>query len=126
MSNFRNSDTKICSRNISKDAARAFMADRYPRYETCDKPCTDMDIRTNLVSKSKMGKPQISSMFGKTVPVSREVLSHSLFNLIAEIGGYLGLTLGLSLMHLQLPLKMFWQQILFWAQSKKEAGVPSS
>ena len=101
------------------------MADRYPRYETCDKPCTDMDIRANLVSKSKTGKPELSFMFGKTVPVSREVLSHSLFNLIAEIGGYLGLTLGLSLMHLQLPLKMFWQQILYWAQSKNEGGVPS-
>ena len=84
-----------------------------------------MDIRTNLVSKSKIGKPELSFMFGKTVPVSREVLSHSLFNLIAEIGGYLGLTLGLSLMHLQLPLKMFWQQILYWAQSKNEGGVPS-
>ena len=53
-------------------------------------------------------------MFGKTVPVSREVLAHSSFNLVAELGGYLGFTLGLSLLHLELPLKMIWHQIVVW------------
>ena len=43
-----------------------------------------------------------------------EVLSHSSFNLVAELGGYLGLTLGLSLMHLELPIKMIWHQIMVW------------
>ena len=58
-------------------------------------------------------------MFGKTVPVSREVLSHSSFNLVAELGGYLGLTLGLSLMHLELPIKMIWRQIVIWKTTGK-------
>ena len=58
-------------------------------------------------------------MFGKTVPVSREVLSHSSLNLVAELGGYLGLTLGLSLMHLQLPIKMTWHQIVLWMTNRK-------
>ena len=53
-------------------------------------------------------------MFDKTVQVSREVLAHTSLNLVAELGGYLGLTLGLSLMHLELPVKMIWRQVLVW------------
>ena len=92
---------------------------RYLPYDTCDKPCNEMDIQTSLVSKSDIPKPRLTFMFGKTVPVSREVLSHSSFNLVAELGGYLGLTLGLSLMHLELPIKMFWHQIVVWKTTGK-------
>ena len=53
-------------------------------------------------------------MFDKTVPVSREVIAHTSLNLVAELGGYLGLTLGLSLMHLELPIKMIWRQFVVW------------
>ena len=73
-----------------------------------------MDIQTILVSKSKIPKSRLTFMFGKAVPVSREVLVHSSFNLVAELGGYLGLTLGLSLVHLELPLKMIWHRIVLW------------
>ena len=109
--NFRNSATNICGHNVSSDAVEVYMKYRYPQYDTCDKPCTEMDIQTSLVSRSESAKPRLTFMFGKTVPVSREVLSHSSFNLVAELGGYLGLTLGLSLMHLELPIKMIWNQI---------------
>ena len=90
------------------------MKHRYPRYDTCDKPCTEMDIQTSLVSKSEVPNPRLTFMFGKTVAVTREVLATSSFHLVAELGGYLGLTLGLSLMHLELPLKMICNQIVFW------------
>ena len=53
-------------------------------------------------------------MFGKTVAVTREVLATSSFHLVAELGGYLGLTLGLSLMHLELPLRLIWQKLVAW------------
>ena len=59
-------------------------------------------------------------MFGKTVPVSREVLAHTSLNLVAELGGYLGLTLGLSLMHLELPIKMIWRQVVVWKTKGEE------
>ena len=98
---------------------------RYPRYDTCDKPCTEMDIQASLVSKSEIAtEPRLTFMFGKTVPVSREVLSQSSFNLVAELGGYLGLTLGLSLMHLELPIKMVWRQIVLW-KMKNQSSVSS-
>ena len=112
--NFRNSNTSICARNVSKDAVEEYMKYRYPRYDTCEKPCTEMDIQTSLVSKSKIPEPHLTFMFGKTVPFAREVLAHTSFNLVAELGGYLGLTLGLSLMHLELPIKMVWHQIVVW------------
>ena len=111
---FRHSHTKICRENVSKDAVEEYMKYRYPRYDTCDKPCTEMDIQTSLVSKSEIPEPHLTFMFGKTVPVSREVLAHTSFNLVAELGGYLGLTLGLSLMHLEMPIRMVWHQIVVW------------
>ena len=97
---------------------------RYLPYDTCDNPCNEMDIQTSLVSKSEIPKPRLTFMFGKTVPVSREVLSHSSFNLVAELGGYLGLTLGLSLMHLELPINMVWHQIMLW-KTKGQRSVSS-
>ena len=71
-----------------------------------------MDIQTSLVSKSEIPDPRLIFMFDKTVPVSREVLTHTSLNLVAELGGYLGLTLGLSLMHLELPLRLLWQKLV--------------
>ena len=104
---------------------KEFMGHRYPRYDACDKPCTEMDIQTSLVSKSEIPNPQLSFMFARMVPVSREVLSHSYFNLVAELGGYLGLTLGLSLMHLGTPIKILWQQIVNW-RAKGQSSLPSA
>ena len=55
------------------------------------KACTEMDIQTSLVTKSEIPNPQNGAC------LSKEVLSQSHFNLVAEPGSYLGLTLGLSL-----------------------------
>ena len=123
--NPRNSDTRICSSNISADAVTEFMKHRYPRYDTCDKPCTQMDIQTSLVSKSESKNPKLEFTFSRMVPVSKEVLSHSSFSLVAEVGGYLGLTLGLSLMHLELPIKMVWNQVLLWKARKGVSSIES-
>ena len=114
LSNPRNVNANICPSTISRAAAEEYLKHRYPKYDTCEKPCTEMDIQTSLVSKAEIPNPRLSFMFGKMVPVSREVLSHSSFNLVAELGGYLGLTLGLSLMHLELPINMVWQQVANW------------
>ena len=119
---FRYPDTKICGRNVSQDAVDEYMKNRYPRYDTCDQPCTKMDITTSLVSKSEIPDPRLIFMFGKTVPVSREVLAHTSLNLVAELGGYLGLTLGLSLMHLELPIKMIWRQVVVWKNKGRSAS----
>ena len=84
-----------------------------------------MDIQTSLVSKSESKNPKLEFTFSRMVPVSKEVLSHSSFSLVAEVGGYLGLTLGLSLMHLELPIKMIWNQVLLWKARKGVSSIES-
>ena len=113
---FRNQNTRICSRNVSKSAVEEYLKQRYTKYNSCSKPCTVVDIQSTLVSKSKSesSNPRLMFMFGKTVAVSRDVLAYSSLNLVAELGGYLGLTLGLSLMHLEMPLRLIWQKLVAW------------
>ena len=110
----RDPNTRICSRNVSKSVVEEYLKQRYTKYNSCAKPCTVVDIQSTLVSKSESSKPRLMFMFGKTVSVSREVLAYSSLNLVAELGGYLGLTLGLSLMHLELPLRLLWQKLVAW------------
>jgi len=43
----------------------------------------------------------VSLVFGKSVPVSREMHAYPFLSLLAEVGGYLGLTLGVSLTDLR-------------------------
>ena len=102
----------ICSSNLSEFAIEEYLKQRYTKYNSCAKPCTVVDIQSTLVSKTESSKPRLMFMFGKTVPVSREVLAFSSLNLVAELGGYLGLTLGLSLLHLELPLRLLWQKLV--------------
>ena len=101
---------------MSKSAVEEYLKQRYTKYNSCSKPCTVVDIQSTLVSKSKSesSNPRLMFMFGKTIAVSRDVLAYSSLNLVAELGGYLGLTLGLSLMHLELPLRLIWQKLVAW------------
>ena len=110
----RDPNARICSRNVSKSAIEEYLSQRYTKYNSCAKPCTVVDIQSTLVSKTESLKPRIMFMFGKTIPVSREVLAFSSLNLVAELGGYLGLTLGLSLLHLELPLRLLWHKLVAW------------
>ena len=119
---FRDPNTKICSRNLSKPAVEEYLKQRYIKYNSCAKPCTVVDIQSTLVSKNESSKPRLMFMFGKTVPVSREVLAYSSLNLVAELGGYLGLTLGLSLVHLELPLRLLWQKLVA-SKTKKQMKI---
>ena len=90
------------------------MKQRYIHYDACAKPCTLVNVQTTLVSKesSESSNPRLVFMFGKTVGVSKEILGHTSLKLVAELGGYLGLTLGLSLVHLELPLRLLWNQFV--------------
>ena len=114
VSSFRNPNTRICARNISKAAVDDYLKQRYTKYNSCEKPCTEVDVQTTLVSKSESSKPRLMFMFGKTIPVSREVLAYTPFNLVAELGGYLGLTLGFSFMDINLPLGLLWKKLEDW------------
>ena len=95
-----NPGAEICREAASQAANQLYYDNRYPRLDRCDKPCTELDIKSTLMSKdSKPGT--IEFFFPKKVIVSQEVLAYSFLSLIAELGGYLGLTLGVSLLQLE-------------------------
>ena len=99
---------------MTKAAVEEYLKHRYTNYNSCEKPCTEVDIQTSLVSKSESSNPRLMFMFGKTIDVSREVLAYTPFNLVAELGGYLGLTLGFSFLDINLPLGLIWQKLVDW------------
>ena len=103
-SRIKNPGTEICKADKSRAASDVYLDSRYPEMEICDKPCTRLDIKTSLVSKTEQpGK--IKFFFGKDIAVSEEVLDYHFLSLVAELGSYLGLTLGVSLLNLETVLK---------------------
>ena len=78
------------------------MENRYPPHHVCQVPCTTMNIKLALKSNSKVpGRSRITFVLYKDIEVVSEVMSKSGLMVIAEIGGYLGLTLGISLLDLK-------------------------
>ena len=73
----RDPSTRLCPRNVSKDAIEEYMKQRYIHYNSCAKPCTVLNIQTTLVSKSESSKSRVMFMFGKTVTVSTEILART-------------------------------------------------
>ena len=117
--NFRLSDpeAKICSPNSSSIANKIYLDNRYPPHKTCRSPCTDMNL--GLVP---MGRTQTNTSFRHDhntmtifpytdIEVLTEVMPKTLLMLIAEVGGYLGLTLGFSLLDLKLFAPASWNFI---------------
>ena len=92
---------------------------RYPNLDFCPKACSKMKINTITTAREKdWTDTRVILTFRKEIPVSREVFSYTLLSLVAEVlqclctdpralallthfalqvGGYLGLTVGLSL-----------------------------
>ena len=83
----------------------------YPRLDLCSTPCTVLDIRTSLVSKKRDSKARLEFMLGKDMPVLQQVLEHTFLSLVAELGGYLGITLGLSLLHVEQALQYVYIRV---------------
>ena len=87
------------------------MNNRHPPYKTCPTACTDMNIRltprgrrTNVKSLHNT----ISFVTYTDIEVLTEVMPKTLLMLIAEVGGYLGLTLGVSLLDLKTFAPASW------------------
>jgi len=90
----------ICRPDTSKRAAEQYNRHRYPSHKVCRRSCTKMKISTVYLARY-VNEDQMTSYvtfnFGKLIDVSVEVESYRFLNMVAEIGGYLGLTLGVSL-----------------------------
>ena len=69
----------------------------------CKRPCMDMKLRLAFLSKSK-GESRVKFYLYTDIETMREVIPKTLLMLVAEIGGYLGLMLGVSVLDLKLCL----------------------
>jgi len=85
----------------------------------CNNPCKSMTVFTNLKYKNvNIKDPSITIILPKYIEVTKEVFVHSLISLgkiftfkniylyilgiaVAEVGGYLGMILGINLLHLK-------------------------
>ena len=68
----------------------------------CYSPCTTMQVsaKGNNVVPAKAGKPQLVLYFQSRIQTGREQYLYPVLSFFAEVGGYVGLILGYSLLNL--------------------------
>ena len=103
------SDATICGSNSSVAANSIFMNERYPPYDICYKPCTTMSIGVVGMSKESQSVSEVQFILSTVVETSSQVLAKTPLSLMADIGGYLGLILGLSLLDLNKIVPAAWK-----------------
>ena len=108
--NFRLSDpeTRICSPNTSAKANTIYLENRYPPRKICQRPCTDMNLRLALQSRREDTTNPVQLTLYTDIEVYSEVMPKTFLTLVAEVGGYLGLTLGVSLLDLKVLVSSLW------------------
>ena len=82
------------------------------RFEECLYPCTNLKIRLDKVEFGKVvGATRAKFMFDQYIRVTTSYVSYTGLELVAEVGGYVGLFLGLSVYHLSHAFNTFVQYI---------------
>ena len=98
----------ICGPDTSKSAAHFYMEHRYYLPPSCTMGCTTMDVSTMVTSKEQSANETVLAtvkfIFPEKIKIYQEIESYQLLNLVADLGGYLGLTLGLSLLDITGPI----------------------
>ena len=92
---------KICDLSKSEDANVLYRKIRYVYFEDCSNPCKRMKIHLNYQTRKPKHHHYVRFHMEPIIASDEHVLAYTSLNLFAEIGSYLGLTLGLSLMSLQ-------------------------
>ena len=77
------------------------MKSRYIPYNACKRPCTKMKIQLNYQSKVET-KGEVRLYLDRIIQTSIQVKSFTDLHLVAEVGGYLGLTLGVSFLDMRI------------------------
>ena len=93
----------ICSTNVSAEANRIYVENRYPKEVICRRPCTSMKVQLAFQDKTQNDEKfgYVKFRFRTDVEVTREIYTKTFLMLLAEIGGYLGMTIGVSLLDLK-------------------------
>ena len=94
--------TTICGPDASKSASALYMKHRYDLPPSCTMGCTTMDVTIMSTSKEEHADDtvfaEVRFSFPEKIKIYQEVESYEFLDLMADLGGYLGLTLGLSLL----------------------------
>ena len=100
--------TTICGPDTSKSAAASYLEHRYDLPPSCSMACTTMDVSIWQTSMAKNYDEtvfaEVAFRFPDKINIFQEVESYQFLDLVADLGGYLGLTLGLSLLDITGPV----------------------
>ena len=103
-----NLQTTICGPDVSKSAAVLYMNHRYYLPPSCTVGCTTMEVTIWPTSKEqhydKKVFAEVRFRLPEKIKIFQEVESYEFLDLVADLGGYLGLTLGLSLLDITGPV----------------------
>ena len=83
------------------------------RIDNCLNPCTNLKVRLDKVEFGKLvGATRAKFMFDQYIRVTTSYVSYTGLELVAEVGGYVGLFLGLSVYHLSHAFNTFLHYML--------------
>ena len=94
-------EIKICSPNCSAEANKIYLEERYLPNNFCQRPCTDMKLKLTPQSKIESAENRVKFYLYTDIEVVSEKMPKNILTLVAELGGYLGLTVGVSLLDLK-------------------------
>ena len=98
----------ICGPDTSKSAAAFYMEHRYYLPPSCTMGCTTMDVTIMSTRKEEHADEtvfaEVRFSFPEKIKIYQEIESYEFLDLMADLGGYLGLTLGLSLLDITGPV----------------------
>ena len=115
-SNFTGNISEICNKpNKSMSAVELYDFLRSSgQSNICGTPCEGMDVYLGLpfISKTEQNWGHIKIYLKSTVKIKRTVLDYTFLSLVAEVGGYVGLLLGISVVKLVMNMNSFFTQHL--------------
>ncbi len=75
--------------------------DEHVRTETCNRPCTTMDLTSgHVIPDNTHSRNQLKMYFSSQVKIQKSRYTYDIINFLGEIGGYVGLLLGVSVLNL--------------------------
>lgn len=91
----------VCDSTTSKGASAVYMKHRHPPDPSQDEqPCADMTLTTTLLSSINDNSNTVTISFDEMIEVSKEVVAFTFLQMVAEVGGFIALILGVSFIDL--------------------------
>ena len=105
---FTAQENKTCNfKDLSKEQQKQYETIYYPSrkkaFEVCKLPCSSMSIYLGfpIISDNNPDRAYVKLYFKDNINVRRNMRAYSEISLFAELGGYVGLLLGFSLLDLK-------------------------